>query len=99
MNGRPHIQTGVLQGVDGKGKFMSLWLSHSGVHWGTRASGRNETSRNTTTGIQQPSPNEIIMTTSISLHSRCCNSNSRQEHDNDKEVDITTQTQAMRDMV
>jgi len=95
MNGIPNIKTDILQGVDGKGKFMGSWLSRPRALMGTWASGRNETDRTTRAGTQQTSPNDIVMTTCISSHSRC---NSSQEQDTDK-VDIITQTQAMRDMV
>jgi hypothetical protein len=96
MKGRPHIQTDILQGVDGKGKFMSSWLSRSRGLMGTWASGRNESDRTTAIGTQS-SLNDIVMATSISSHSRC-DSNSTQEQDTDKD-DIRIQTQTMRDMV
>lgn len=104
MNGTPYVQTEILHGADGKGKFMSSfeaqksaqrsWLSCSRSLLGTWASGRNNNNGNTTAIGTQLSNQDIMMTASISSHSHY-NSN----QDQDYNMDYVLQISKIRNMV
>lgn len=101
--GKPYLETEILHGADGNGKFMSnvetkkdpqsSWLSRSRNLLGTWTSGRTNDNHTTANGTQLSDQN-IMTTTSISSGSH---SNSSQGRDTDRHYML--QGERIRNMI